>query len=322
MMSVMVPTFQITEGKEALVEQLDEIFRSYQKLEQRMKTENVKPQLDKAINSLYGLFLEHSPEVTVYILEASKMLSPFSAFMRDSIKVLETASSKHQNADAYYCLGELHRCKILQEDVFLSHSTPLFRKAAELGHRKGMQRYEENEKAVQAYHYMHKPYSSQSSALYYQQAMQMYHQLVKAGRYEFAVYMLNEFERTKDEVNIHKLLKYLTTKMPNNPKLAFMYKEHKKDMVLYYFKKYFKLALLVAYMYVAANWIITKLHFTFQMPFYIILCNLFVYIAPAVYVYRNTRQVFWLLLALFEPSQQKQDNWDCLMDCMLISMLF
>ena len=317
-MSIMVPTYQVLEGQESLVKELDTILKTYQQIEERTSTEKTA----NVTNEFYRIYLENPSETTKYILEATKVVSHNSLFIYETKRVIDTAIERHHLPDAYYCKGELYRCKILRDDVWLSYSTPLFQKAATLGHIKGMKRYEENKRAIEAYNCLQKPFGHKASPMYHREGLNIYSELVKAGRYEFATPMLNVFESTRDEKNIHRLLKYLAEKMPNNPKIVFMYKEHKKDMVWYYIKKIFSIILLFGYIYHISDWILGELYFEYHMPQHIIASNLFLYLAPAIYTYRNPRKVFSILISLLEPTSRSKENWDCLTDCMLISMLF
>ena len=319
--STMVPSYQVTNEKEEMLEKLDQLFCSYQQLEPKRKVMNIIPSLDSLTKSLYQLYITYPKEVTAYILEATKVVDRLSLFMMEAVRVLDAACNKNI-ADAFYCKGELHRCKVLQDDKWLSNSTPYFKRAAALGHSKAIQRYEENLKAIDAHNYLQTPYAEKTSAMYHNKGLDLYFELVKAGRYEFAAPMLNVFEASHDEVNIHRLLKYLSQKMPTNSQLSFMVKEHSKDMVWFYGKKVIKTSILAVYLYFVTNWILTKLYFNYKAPWHVLLANLFLYWLPAIYTYRHTRKVFSILIALFEPTERSRANWDTLIDCMLISMIF
>lgn len=321
-MSVLVPTYQVIQGKESVANHLDSFLQNYLQLEESAKTKDISKDQQLLTNSFYWYFIKYPLETSNYILEATKVVTKHSLFTREALRVINTACSKNNDPHAYYCKGELHRCKVLQDDIWLSKSTLFYKRAAELGHQKGLQRYQENRKAQDAHYCLQKPFSDPTSPMYHKKGLDTYHELVVAGRYEFAAPMLNVFESAKDEKNIHRLLKYLKEKIPNNPQLAFMYKEHKKDMIWYYLKKTFKIGLFLFYLYLTTDWIISKLYFDYHAPLFVIICNLYIYLAPGVYAFMNTRKVFSLLLAFFTPSQNNRDNWDCLVDCLLISMLF
>lgn len=318
--SNVVPSFAIIAGEEAFVHNLDTIVKNINYLESQRNFPNYDLELERNRGWLMTSLIRYPKRTTEYILESTRFFQKTSLYMKEVFKALSSVTSSRSCAYCSFCKAELHRVGIFPERGFFGYSTPLYKKAAELGHEKAKIRYEENRRAIEAYGWLNTPYADPCRPMYEQNAILTLWELISVGRYELSSHLLNLLEARHDWKKIFQLLKMLHQQLPDNVHVTFYYKEYRKN---YLFKRLFHSLWQILFLLFSAsqiNYIINYYYYGYHNTLHDTLCVLVIVLWPIWFFFTKTRLVFTFLGSLI-GSRPCNNNWDILIDYMILSSL-